>query len=123
MKSEILTIEDIELLVTTFYDRAFQNEKLAPHFMGMDFEAHKPRMIQFWAFVLLDQPGYTTNVFDKHTHLKIDKSHFTEWVTLFHQTVDDLFIGEKANDAKLRASTLGWTFGEKMNQLRSKENE
>lgn len=118
MQKEITNIEDIDLLVTTFYERAFQDDLLSPHFEGMDFSSHKPKMIHFWAFVLLDQPGYTTNVFDKHTHLQIDKTHFTRWVELFHQTVDDLFIGEKASDAKLRASTIGWTFGEKMNQLR-----
>lgn len=120
-KKEINRMEDIDLLVTSFYERAFQDPKLAPHFEGMDFSAHKPRMIAFWAFVLLDQPGYTTNVFDKHTHLSIDKTHFTRWVEIFHQTVDDLFEGEKANDAKLRASTIGWTFGEKMNKLRGIE--
>ena len=113
-RHDISTLDDITTLVDEFYHRAFKNEMLAPHFIGLDFNAHKPRMIAFWAFVLLDQPGYTTNVFDKHTHLHIGPEHFTEWVNLFHQTVDDLFEGDKANDAKLRASSIGWSFGEKM---------
>lgn len=114
---EIENIEDVTLLVEAFYSKAFVDPKLSPHFEGMDFEAHKPKMIAFWAFVLLDQPGYTTNVFDKHTHLKIDSSHFNQWIKLFHAVVDEHFIGEKANDAKLRATTIGWTFGNKMEQL------
>jgi len=111
---DISTIDDVTLLVDEFYNSAFKNEMLAPHFEGLNFEAHKPRMVAFWAFVLLDQPGYTTNVFDKHTHLHIGPEHFAEWVKLFHQTIDRLFSGEKANDAKLRASSIGWSFGEKM---------
>lgn len=111
---DISSIEDVTLLVDEFYHRAFKNELLAPHFAGLDFEAHKPRMVAFWAFVLLDQPGYTTNVFDKHTHLHIGPEHFAVWVQIFHQTIDDLFLGEKASDAKLRASSIGWSFGEKM---------
>lgn len=114
---DIRNEEDITLLVETFYARVFANEILAPFFKELDFDQHKPKMIFFWSFVLLDKPGYTTNVFDKHTHMVLRKEHFNEWVRLFHQTVDDLFEGEKANDAKFRASTLGWTFGEKMEKL------
>ena len=112
--SDITTEHDIEVLVDQFYDAVVLDEILAPFFLRIDFTHHKPKMIDFWAFVLLDQPGYKTNVFDKHTHLHIGPEHFTEWVNLFHQTVDDLFEGDKANDSKLRASSIGWSFGEKM---------
>lgn len=115
--NDIRNEADIALLVDTFYERVFANEMLAPFFAHLDFDAHKPKMIFFWSFVLLDKPGYTTNVFDKHIHMPLKREHFNAWVTLFHQTVDDLFAGEKANDAKLRATTLGWTFGEKMEKL------
>jgi hemoglobin len=113
-KHDIIDKADIVTLVDTFYSRVLENELLKPHFEGLDFEAHKPKMVHFWSFVLLSEPGYTTNVYDKHTHLHIDKTHFAEWLRLFKETVDDLFDGEKANDAKFRATTLAWTFGEKM---------
>jgi hemoglobin len=111
---DIESIADIELLVVEFYKRAFANEVLAPHFAHMNFEDHKPRMVAFWAFVVLDVPGYTTHVMDKHRHLPIGPAHFQEWVSLFHQTIDQLFTGEKAALAKTRASAMGWAFGEKM---------
>ncbi|MFN6380161.1 MAG: group III truncated hemoglobin [Flavobacteriales bacterium] len=123
MKSDIQHIDDIVLLVDTFYHKAFQEPILAPHFEGLDFEKHKPHMVAFWAFVLLDKHGYTTNVFEKHTHLKVGRVHFQKWVEIFHQTVDELFVGEKANDAKLRATTIGWTFGEKMEKLQTNIDE
>jgi len=119
-KSDIQNREDIVLLVDTFYGTAMKDPLLAPHFEGMDFEAHKPRMVAFWAFVILSESGYSTNVFDKHRHLKIAKEHFDRWVELFGQTVDSLFEGERATDVKQRARVIGWTFAEKMKGLNLK---
>ena len=113
-KHDIIDKTDITELVDQFYTKVLENEILKPHFKGLDFASHKPKMVHFWSFVLLNEPGYTTNVFDKHKHLHIDKTHFAEWLRLFNQTVDDLFDGEKANDVKSRATVLAWTFGEKM---------
>jgi hemoglobin len=31
---------------------------------------------------------------------------FSEWLYLFIETVDELFVGEKANEAKLRAGNI-----------------
>jgi hemoglobin len=121
MKQDISTKQDIHLLVDTFYSKVLSDELLAPHFKHINFEEHKPRMIFFWSFALLNEPGYTTNVFDKHRDLQIDKRHFDRWLELFHQTVDELFEGDKARDAKLRASSIGWTFAEKMKQQRAGE--
>jgi hemoglobin len=117
-KKDILSREDITRLVDAFYDRVLKDDQLAPHFAGLDFEHHKPKMVAFWSFVLLNESGYTTNVFDKHIHLKIDKHHFDQWAALFHSTVDGLFAGENADATKQRASVLAWTFSEKMKRLR-----
>jgi hemoglobin len=90
-----------------------ENALLAPFFAHLDFEKHKPRMIHFWSFVLLDEAGYTTNVFDKHAHMHLKDEHFDEWLGLFEATVNDLFEGPKASDAILRAKTIGFTFAAK----------
>lgn len=117
MKKDILTKEDIVLLVDVFYDRVLQDKKLAHFFAHLDFDAHKPKMVHFWSFVLLDESGYTTNVFDKHANLHAHSSDFNAWVSLFHSTVNELFEGEKAEAAKFRATTLGYTFGSKLDAL------
>lgn len=111
--NDISNREHVVLLVDEFYSRVLENEILAPFFAGLDFEKHKPKMIHFWSFVLLDEAGYTTNVFDKHAHLPLKDEHFDEWLRLFASTVDDLFVGPKAEDAKLRARTIGFTFAAK----------
>ncbi|MDH4473762.1 MAG: group III truncated hemoglobin [Fluviicola sp.] len=111
----IETKKDIELLVDTFYTAILKDEQLAPFFAHLNFVEHLPKMVHFWSFVLLDEPGYTTNVTDKHAGMKLNKALFDRWVELFHATVDELFEGEKAQLAKERATVLGWTMASKFN--------
>ncbi|MFN0033145.1 MAG: group III truncated hemoglobin [Flavobacteriales bacterium] len=117
-RKDIADKEDIALMVETFYAKVFADPLLAVFFQDLDFESHKPRMIHFWSFVLLDEPGYTTNVFDKHAHMPLKKEHFTRWVEIFCHNVDEHFSGPKAEDAKLRARTIGFTFASKMDAMR-----
>jgi hemoglobin len=105
--------EDIGLLVDRFYERVFMHEQLAPFFKNMDYMTHRPKMIHFWSFVLLDEPGYTTQVYDKHAKMSFAPELFQVWVDLFCKTLDELFRGELSDQAKLRARTMGWTFAEK----------
>ncbi|MGV3630015.1 MAG: group III truncated hemoglobin [Bacteroidota bacterium] len=111
---DITTKEDVTILVNTFYGKVLQDEKLKPFFANLDFEAHKPHMIHFWSFVLLDEPGYKTNVTEKHLRMPIKQEHFDRWLELFNETIDELFTGEKAEMAKQRAFTIAWTIGKKI---------
>jgi hemoglobin len=110
---QIETKADVELLVDTFYTAVLKDEQLKPFFQHLNFVEHLPKMIHFWSFVLLDEPGYTTNVTEKHAGMALRKDLFDRWVSLFHTTVDQLFEGEKAQLAKERATVLGWTMGSK----------
>jgi hemoglobin len=117
MLTDIRNIEDITRLVDAFYDKVLRDEVLRPFFADLDFEHHKPLMVHFWSFVLLDVTGYTTNVFDKHAHMPLKDQHFDRWITLFEATVREMFNGEKADTAILRAKTIAWTFKEKFKHL------
>ena len=105
---------DIALLVNTFYTKVLANEKLAPFFKHLDFDKHLPKMIHFWSFILIDEPGYTTNITEKHANMKLTPELFDTWIALFSETVDSLFEGEKAEMAKQRASLLSWTMKSKL---------
>jgi hemoglobin len=107
--------DDVTLLVNQFYGKVLQDPSLKDFFKHLDFEAHKPKMIHFWAFVLLDEPNYTTNVTEKHLNMPLKQAHFDRWLQLFEETIDELFEGEKADLAKQRAFTIAWTIGNKMN--------
>lgn len=112
--NDITTREDIARLVDAFYDAVLRDEVLAPFFAEMHFAEHKPRMVHFWSFVLLDEPGYTTNIFDKHAHMPLTVEAMNHWTTLFENTAHSMFSGEKTETAILRAKTIAWTFKEKM---------
>jgi hemoglobin len=110
---DIQNKQDVELLVDQFYDRVLKDDLLAPYFRNLNFSAHLPKMVHFWSFVLLDEPGYTTNVTEKHADMPLNTVLFDRWVRLFSETVDSIFDGEKANLAKQRATIMGWTMASK----------
>ena len=112
----ILNNEDVRQLVEVFYSKALKDETLAPFFKHLDFEVHLPKMIHFWSFVLLDEPGYTTNVVEKHLNMPLESVHFQRWLSLFNETIDKLFEGEKVELAKQRAAVIAWTIESKVNK-------
>ena len=117
IKPDIKDKTDIELMIRAFYGSLLTNEIIKPVFANTDFEAHMPHMIAFWSFVLLDEEGYKTNVFDKHVNLGIKEEHFEIWLHHFEKTINDLFDGEKAELAKQRAQTIAFTFKTKLKEL------
>ena len=118
MKKDIITQNDVELLVRTFYGRIKEDAFMSPFFENVDFEHHFPRMIAFWAFILIDAEGFTGNVFDAHRRLDIDERHFERWISTFQHTVDDLFQGKKAELAKQQAEVIGFNFQSKLKWLK-----
>jgi hemoglobin len=117
LKTDIQHRSDICLLVDTFYDKVLKDDLLSPHFAHINFENHMPRMVDFWCFTILDEGNFRGNIFDKHVSLAIDETHFTKWLFLFHQTMNELFEGEKATMALQRADLIGYTFASKMKAL------
>jgi len=114
----ILTNADVQLLVESFYSKVLKDEDLKPFFKHLDFENHLPKMVHFWCFVLLDEPGYTTNVVEKHLKMPLEHTHFERWLFLFNETIDELFEGEKVQLAKQRAAVIGWTIESKIEKNR-----
>jgi len=46
-----------------------------------------------------------------HTQkLPIGKEHFNQWIQLFTETIDELFSGKKADEAKFRAGKMAEMF-------------
>lgn len=111
---EIISAEDVTQLVDAFYSKVLKDEDLAPFFTKLDLGMHLPKMVHFWSFVLLDEPGYTTNVVEKHLNMPLEHKHFERWLALFHETIDELFEGEKVTLAKQRAAVIGWTIESKI---------
>jgi hemoglobin len=111
---DISTREDIQLLITEFYKKVREDEILAPHFAHIDWDHHTPVIINFWCLLLLGDPQYQGNPFSRHLHLSLNAIEFTTWLKYFHETVDQYFIGEKALEAKQRASNIAAIFQHKL---------
>jgi hemoglobin len=116
-KPDIDSKERIEQMIKSFYGSLLTNEDIKPVFANTDFEKHMPHMIAFWSFVLLDEAGYTANVFDKHVHLPLKKEHFAIWLEHFLKTVKSHFEGPKAELAKQRAQLIAFTFEKKLSAM------
>lgn len=116
---DILHRTDIELLVNTFYERAQKDELLGPVFNSKitDWNKHLNIMYTFWETVVLDAYTYKGTPFNKHTDLPINKTHFDRWIQLFNSVIDELFVGENANNAKQRAQQFGTVFWSKLDFL------
>lgn len=117
MKPQLSTPADIQQLVDAFYEKVRQDACLAPVFDARikDWSVHMPTMYRFWSSMLLGTGTYHGQPFDKHQSLPITALHFERWVTLFCQTVDEHFAGEKAEEAKFRAQSIAQIFQYKMN--------
>lgn len=106
-KLDITSRKDVESLVNSFYDKVKVDSLLGPVFKHVDWPTHLPNMYHFWTFNLLGEAGYTGNIIQKHLPLKIQPEHFSQWLALFNETVDELFAGDKADEAKSRAYSMG----------------
>jgi hemoglobin len=54
--------------------------------------------------------SYQGRPWPKHAPLPVQKEHFERWLSLFCQTVDSLFSGPKATEAKSIALSIADTF-------------
>jgi hemoglobin len=105
--------EDIMILVNTFYDKVQKNEELNYFFNDiaqLDWEAHLPKMYDFWETILFHKSGYKGNPMRKHVNLHkiapLKSGNFDTWLHLFKETVDELFEGELAAKIKTRATSI-----------------
>jgi len=113
LKKDIESRDDIERLVNTFYEQAIANEKIGYFFtqvVTLDWQKHIPTICDFWETTLLGKIKYKGNPMLKHIELNklspLRPEHFEEWVTIWQQTVNQLFEGRKAQEANQRAENI-----------------
>lgn len=116
-KHDLDSKERIEQMIRSFYSSLLTNEEIKPVFANTDFEKHMPHMIAFWSLILLDEAGYTTNVFDKHVNLPLKKEHFAIWLGHFEKNIKAQFEGPKADLALQRAQLIAYTFENKLKAM------
>lgn len=120
-KKDIIQLEDVKLLVDTFYGKVREDELIGPVFNDRiqdRWPQHLAKMYTFWQTVLLGEHTYYGSPFPPHAKLPVEKEHFERWLELFSQTLDELFTGEVANEAMWRANKMAEMFQYKINHYR-----
>lgn len=123
-QTDITTLEDIKLLVDTFYSKVQKDEFIGPIFnekIGNRWPEHLEKMYRFWQTILLEVHSYSGSPFPPHKQLPVAKEHFDRWMEIFTKTTDSLFVGPLADEAKLRAKNMAEMFHYKIDYFRNLE--
>ena len=110
---DIATEADVRLLVDSFYAKVNHDALLSPVFNGfahVDWPRHLPKMYDFWSDLLLGTARYQGQPCLRHVPLPIDATHFQRWLALFQATVNELFAGPTAEEAKRRGQAIAQVF-------------
>lgn len=122
VKQDIETQFDIRLLVDTFYGRVREDELIGPIFntrIGDNWGPHLAKMYGFWEAMLFGANTYSGRPFPPHAQMPLEDRHFARWLYLFTTTVDELFEGEKAAEAKSRAASMAAMFHYKIEHIKT----
>lgn len=113
VKRDIENIDDIKVLVDSFYQQAVQDTVIKHFFldiMDIRLQDHLPVIYSFWDSVLFGTATYKGNVMLKHIALhnksKIAEAHFDRWLQLWSDSVQSLFEGKVATDVIQKAKNM-----------------
>jgi hemoglobin len=125
MKNDIAHLDDVKLLVNTFYGKVQNDDLIGPIFNSVikDWQPHLEKMYTFWQTVLLHEHTYYGSPFPPHAKLPVSADHFERWLSLWRSTVDSFFEGEKADDAKQRGQAMADMFMAKIEYFRERNSK
>jgi len=123
-KIDITSRKDVELFVNKFYDKVNADELLSPIFNDLkqvNWKTHLPIMYRFWESILLGAGTYNGSPFPLHLNLPVTEAHFTRWVLLFEENMNELFEGPTADEAKHRAKSIANIFWNKIKMVKGSQ--
>jgi hemoglobin len=124
IKKDIQTIEDVKLMVHTFYSNVQKDQLLGPIFeerLKNKWNEHLEKMVRFWETILLGQHTYHGAPFPPHAIMPINETHFVAWTALFSNTVNHLFAGPIATEAKNRGALMAAIFNSKLEYFKKND--
>ena len=113
MKRDLLTREDIQLLVDSFYEQVRLDDRIAHFFstvVTVNWATHLPKMYSFWEQIIFHRGVYKGNPMavhhQVHTQYPMTTEDFERWLALFKGNADALFEGPNTELAKQRAESI-----------------
>ncbi len=119
---DIERLDDIRVLVDSFYGKVQRDPILKDIFNRViqdRWPQHLEKMYRFWQTVLLEEQTYFGSPFLPHAKLPIEVEHFNQWLKLFYETVDELYIGKNAERAKWQGGRMAEMFHSKIQHSRN----
>lgn len=118
---EITELEQVKLLVDSFYDKVRKDDLLKDIFDDViqdRWPEHLEKMYRFWQTVLLDERTYEGRPFVPHMYLPVESEHFNRWLDLFESTLAEHFHGDNVETARWQANRMAQMFWLKISQIR-----
>ena len=127
-RKDITNRKDIERLVNEFYERVKLDQTIGPIFSDVahvNWDKHLPVMYDFWENIIFQTGNYTGNPMSAHfkIHEKhpFTKAHFTRWLAIFQETLNDCFQGPNTELARQRALSIATVIEIKLIQHKQKD--
>ncbi len=108
--------EDISLLVHSFYAKVRKDSLLGPifnsHIPEENWPEHLEKLTDFWETNLFGIAKFKGSPTQKHVNVDrnlnhtVDQNHFGQWLNLWFETIDILFEGQLAQNAKEAARRM-----------------
>ena len=108
--------EEITELVHSFYAKVRTDEKLGPifnkHIAEEEWPDHLSKLTDFWEMKLLGGTQFRGSPSQKHIDVDrasghtISQEHFTRWLQLWLETIDEHYTGSIAERAKAQARKM-----------------
>ena len=123
MQEKEITRDNIRRLIQSFYAKIIKDETVGPFFiakLGEDmnsehWKTHLETIVNFWSSLAFGKPKYDGNLFLPHTKLgRLKRETFEQWLTLFAETLDEVYVEPIADKFKERSRLIANNF---MNNL------
>jgi hemoglobin len=111
--------EHIETMVFKFYTKVLNDEMVGPFFiakLGDDIRStywkpHIELLVNFWSTMILQDESYHGNPMRPHFYIgELSHQVFKQWLKLFFETVDEVFIPRLGAEFKERAEMIAGNF-------------
>lgn len=126
--NDIQNQEDLYLLVDEFYKKLLSDDSISYIFtdvVKIKIEEHLPVLVTFWSQAILGTGGYTKNLtqihLDVNTKEYLSPELFKIWLHHFYAATDENFKGEKAEQIKTQALSIGTIMQIKIAQEKGKK--
>lgn len=127
-RPDLATRADVESLLRRFYGRVLVDDVLAVPFADIrehGLDSHLPVMCDFWETVLFRAGLYRgsalrphQSVYDRH---RLCATDFLRWLSLWNETIDQMFAGPVADHAKVQATRIARAMHHRLTSTDSSE--